>query len=122
MIDAITAPKATIAVRYQFGVRAPELLRDVAIPARRAVGAKDLGDCFRFELAPLVRNAGRIHDARLPLHPLLLAQLLAADDANLAGIPAGHKRPDEASVFVLLDLPEALLAAVALLGPARAVA
>src|ERR1700727_521002 len=100
-------------------MQAPESLGDVAVPAHRTVGFKDVGNLARLKFSPLHGLVVGTEQGRSMVQMLEWAELLAAKHATLPFIPSGYDFQNEAVLRVNFDLLEALLAAVLTLRPSR---
>jgi hypothetical protein len=106
-------------IHDQFRVRSTERFRDVAVPADRTVGFKNLRKLLGAELFPLHRGVIGTKKRGDMIEMVNRAHGPVAEYATLAFVPLGDDIPHQAILRIDLDLLQALLATVLTFGPAR---
>lgn len=91
--DAFAPLLSPPAIHTQFRIFVPERLGDVATPADRLMGRKQLGKLLRLEGAPLSRLAIRPDEGRDMIEMLERSKAFAAVHTALSLIPVGNNVP-----------------------------
>ena len=106
-------------VHHPFGTFSPESLGDMATPANRQVGFKQLRQILGSNVAPLHGLSLRAHQCGPVVVPMQLQKGFVAVCASPAPIPVGDYGPHQTALWVGSKLAETLLTAVLALWPTR---